>query len=85
MTAKNDITGDTIKSRSLSAKGRENWDGIFPRKTGREWMLEIHPEFTIMSEHDWLSKHLSRSEFFDKIKSSFKDKVNIVWSDGYNF
>jgi hypothetical protein len=37
MTTKNDITGDEIKSKPLSAKGRDNWDKIFVKKTALEW------------------------------------------------
>lgn len=32
MTAKNDITGDVIKSRSTSDAYRDNWDRIFKDK-----------------------------------------------------
>lgn len=32
MAAKNDITGDTIASKSLSKQGRDNWDKIFGKK-----------------------------------------------------
>ena len=32
MTAKNDITGDDIRSKALSKKGRDNWDTIFGKK-----------------------------------------------------
>lgn len=31
MTARNDITGDAIRSRTLSEQGRENWDRIFKK------------------------------------------------------
>ena len=31
-TAKNDITNDLIKSKTLSKEGRENWDNIFSSK-----------------------------------------------------
>jgi hypothetical protein len=31
-TARNDITNDLIKSKSLSKEGRENWDNIFGAK-----------------------------------------------------
>ena len=29
MSTKNDVTGDSIQSRSLSEEGRENWQKIF--------------------------------------------------------
>lgn len=28
--AKNDITGDALRSRELSPQGKANWDAIFP-------------------------------------------------------
>ena len=33
MTSRNNITGDLIKSKSISAEGRANWDEIFKKKT----------------------------------------------------
>lgn len=30
--SKNDITGDNIRSKILSAEGRENWDRIFKKQ-----------------------------------------------------
>lgn len=35
MVAKNDITGDSIRSKSLSDKGRDNWDRIFGGKNDK--------------------------------------------------
>jgi len=32
MVSKNDITGDSIKSKTLSQQGRDNWDRIFGKK-----------------------------------------------------
>lgn len=32
MTAKNDITGDTIKTKSATQKYYDNWDAIFGQK-----------------------------------------------------
>lgn len=32
MASKNDITGDTIQSKTLSKQGRDNWDKIFGKK-----------------------------------------------------
>ena len=29
MSTKNDITGDSIRSKALSKQGRDNWDTIF--------------------------------------------------------
>jgi len=36
--ARNDITGDEIKSKILSAQGRENHDRIFAKKSAYEWL-----------------------------------------------
>lgn len=38
MAAKNDITGDSIKSKALSKQGQENWDRIYAKKSGLEWL-----------------------------------------------
>lgn len=35
MATKNDITGDSIKSKGLSQQGRDNWDRIFGHKNQR--------------------------------------------------
>ncbi len=35
MATKNDITGDSIKSKGLSQQGRDNWDRIFGKKNQR--------------------------------------------------
>ncbi len=32
MSTKNDITGDSIRSKALSKQGRDNWDNIFGKK-----------------------------------------------------
>lgn len=32
MATKNDITGDSIRSKALSKKGRDNWENIFGKK-----------------------------------------------------
>jgi hypothetical protein len=40
MATKNSITGDEIKSKALSAKGRANWDKIFAKKTALAWAKE---------------------------------------------
>lgn len=37
MVAKNDITGDSIRSKSLSDTGRDNWDRIFGKKEVEVW------------------------------------------------
>ena len=43
MVAKNDITGDSIRSKGLSQKGRDNWDNIFGKKKQEK---PIHPAET---------------------------------------
>jgi hypothetical protein len=35
VATKNDITGDSIKSKGLSQQGRDNWDRIFGEKNQR--------------------------------------------------
>ena len=40
MVAKNDVTGDVIKSKILSSKGRENYDRIF-KKTMKNRQLNL--------------------------------------------
>ena len=47
MPSKNDITGDQIKSKILSAKGRENWDRIFCKKSAYEWIDELYPNTVV--------------------------------------
>lgn len=36
MATKNDVTGDTIQTRTLSKQGRDNWDNIFGKKDSKE-------------------------------------------------
>ena len=36
MATKNDITGDTLKTKPASEKYRENWDRIFGNKTPQQ-------------------------------------------------
>lgn len=38
--ARNDITGDEIKSKILSAQGRKNYDIIFAKKSAHEWLKD---------------------------------------------
>lgn len=55
MSAKNDITGDSIASKILSKQGRDNWDNIFgPKKTAEQWMEIKHPNIKILNPHGWL-------------------------------
>jgi thiol-disulfide isomerase/thioredoxin len=39
MATKNSITGDEIKSKSLSKEGRENYDNIFRKKMNKKIIL----------------------------------------------
>lgn len=38
MATRNNITGDEIKSKALTAAGRENHDRIFAKKSAHEWL-----------------------------------------------
>jgi hypothetical protein len=38
MATTNNITGDEIKSKALTASGRENYDKIFAKKSANEWL-----------------------------------------------
>ncbi len=40
--SKNNITGDEVKSRALSDKGRRNYEIIFSRKTVEEWAVFLN-------------------------------------------
>lgn len=40
MSTKNDITGDNIRSKALSQKGRDNWDLIFGNKNSEKEVKE---------------------------------------------
>lgn len=44
MTAKNDITGDSIKSRTSNKKYEDGWDRIFGNK--KDSQKPIHPAET---------------------------------------
>ena len=55
MSTKNDITGDSISSKTLSQEGRDNWDNIFgPKKTAEEWIAIKCPGVKILNPHGWL-------------------------------
>lgn len=41
MTARNDVTGDLIKSRPLNNAFSDNWDAIFGKKKTEEVVQEI--------------------------------------------
>tara|TARA_R110000868_G_scaffold281159_11_gene541543 strand:- start:1012 stop:1275 length:264 start_codon:yes stop_codon:yes gene_type:complete len=56
MSAKNDITGDSISSKIMSKQGRDNWDNIFgPKKTAEQWIAIKYPgtKTEILNPHGW--------------------------------
>jgi len=54
MSAKNDITGDSIASKTLSKQGRDNWDNIFgPKKTAHEWTTHKNLKVKILNANGW--------------------------------
>jgi hypothetical protein len=71
MAAKNDITGDSIQSKVLSAQGRANWDNIFGKKNAYEWQLELYGEDDLILDPDGWRGHdrvtletpISRADF----------------------
>ncbi|MNN28977.1 hypothetical protein D3C81_1425600 [compost metagenome] len=49
MAARNDVTGDLIKSRPLNNAYSDNWDAIFGKKKTEEVVEEIvAPEETVV-------------------------------------
>jgi hypothetical protein len=77
MAAKNDITGDDIKSKALSEKGRANWDNIFKKQSASDWLKELgYNENTIIDPDGWryddvtMDTPISRSEFFNRFNQS---------------
>lgn len=50
MTARNDVTGDLIKSRPLNNAFSDNWDAIFGKKKTEEVVQEIPAPEEIASE-----------------------------------
>jgi hypothetical protein len=61
MAAKNNITGDEIKTSSYSKNGRENHDLIFAKRTALEW-AKIEG-FTICVDEENKDEKISYSEF----------------------
>lgn len=49
--ARNDITGDEIKSKILSAQGRQNHDRIFSKKSAHEWLKD--EVVTVLDADGW--------------------------------
>ena len=77
MAAKNDITGDDIKSKTLSERGRANWDNIFKKQSAWDWLKELgYNENTIIDPDGWryddvtMDTPISRSEFFNRFNQS---------------
>lgn len=77
MAAKNDITGDEIKSKGLSSKGRDNWDRIFKKQSAYDWLKELgYDEDTIIDPDGWrcddvtLDVPITRSDFFTRFNQS---------------
>jgi hypothetical protein len=77
MAAKNDITGDDIKSKALSEKGRANWDNIFKKQSAWDWLKELgYNENTIIDPDGWryddvtMDTPISRSDFFNRFNQS---------------
>lgn len=69
MAAKNNITGDEIKSRILSKEGRDKYDSIFAKRTFNEW-LDIE-------DLDEIPRKLGGSFITEKISySQFKKIIN---------
>lgn len=65
MATKNSITGDDIKSKSLSKEGRDNFDNIFSKRNAQYWLDKYHSGVNIPKIKK--SKELfSYREFFDK-------------------
>lgn len=52
MTAKNDITGDTIQSKVASDLYRENWEKIFMPKPDDSVFLVINDDYALIIA-DW--------------------------------
>ncbi|MNH97097.1 hypothetical protein D3C73_497850 [compost metagenome] len=53
MAARNDVTGDLIKSRPLNNAYSDNWDAIFGKKKTEEVVEEIVvPEETVVDTNE---------------------------------
>lgn len=67
MASKNDITGDSIKSKALSKQGRDNWDNIFGKKTDIK-TRKITPDHATTKTHKDKSKY-DRKSYKDELRS----------------
>ena len=77
MPAKNDITGDEIKSKGLSKQGRDNWDRIFKKQNAHAWLKELgYNQDAIIDPDGWrydevdLDTPITRSDFFARFNQS---------------
>ena len=74
MSTKNDVTGDSIQSRSLSEEGRENWQKIFGK--GNEKVEEEVEQFffvtrlEVVKDGRLLTQYLEHDE---KLELSYQD------------
>ena len=77
--SRNDITGDEIKSKTLSKQGRANWDSIFQKKTFDEWLSFQYNRQRYRIETETsnidLEKKIGKLEF-EKLMS-MKDELGI--------
>lgn len=84
MTAKNNITGDEIKSKSLSKQGRDNWDIAFAKKTAIEWakldeIFTLNPESFENGDGVTIETPISYAKYSERIASvnpSTKKNIN---------
>lgn len=87
MAARNDVTGAEIKSRALSAQGRENWVLIFGKKTAFEWMDYLYQDTDLIKDFDgwpgkdgvYLDTPITRADFetrFSKCTIRFLPTLN---------
>ena len=66
MATKNDITGDSIKSKGLSKKGKDNWDKIFGKKDIK--VRKTTPDHGNTQVHKDKSKY-DRKSYKEEIRS----------------
>tara|TARA_A200000159_G_C7268325_1_gene316092 strand:+ start:337 stop:570 length:234 start_codon:yes stop_codon:yes gene_type:complete len=67
MATKNDITGDSIKSKGLSKQGRDNWDKIFGKKEDIK-VRKTTPDHGSTKVHKDKSKY-DRKSYKDELRS----------------
>jgi hypothetical protein len=79
MATTNDITGAEIKSGIYTARGRDNHDRIFAKKSAAEWLacLPEYKGFIIMDPDGWryddgvtMESKISYSEFKRRFNES---------------